>query len=255
MGRWRVSSGCTPKAYGTGSLRSTAGLSCSAGPPVDGRAPSPGQNCTSLGRRRATAPVRVWTPSLANTFSRCLRTVPGRDPELPGDLGVRHALGHEHDDFVLPRCQPAAHAVCVRLAEPQHRRARDEEDEPERRRRADPRVDPVEACAGRRLHDGRVVRKPTVGAIVGPQDDVALRCGCSARTVRRTIVGAAGAFGDHPVVRLPDGARAVRRAVVGADDRVRRGRSAGDDERGHHDRRADCEPLECRVKHGSSSVR
>ncbi len=45
--------------------------------------------------------MRVWTPSLSNTFSRCVRTVVARDHKPGGDFGVGETLGDkcEHVDL------------------------------------------------------------------------------------------------------------------------------------------------------------
>ena len=71
------------------------------------------QGCGSASRILATAAVRVWTRSFANTFEVSAHGS-RRDPELPGDLGVGQPLGHEQDDLMLPPCQRGgAHDGCA----------------------------------------------------------------------------------------------------------------------------------------------
>jgi hypothetical protein len=82
-----------------------------------------------------------------------------------------------------------------------------------------------------RLQHDSVAGEAAIRAVVGPHDDVSLRCGHCARPVGRAIVGSAGACGDHPVVRLRDGAWPVRRAVVRPRDRSVGTGCPGDDER------------------------
>jgi hypothetical protein len=55
------------------------------------------------------------------------------------------------------------------LSQAHHRGAGEEEDEPERRRRTDAGVDPVEPVAGRRLRERRAARKPAIGAELAKQ--------------------------------------------------------------------------------------
>ena len=72
------------------------------------------------------ASVRVWVPSFANAFSRCVRIVVGDTKSFRRDLAVREACAHAVEHLELPRREAeGAVAIAYGLSEgdgPQERR-------------------------------------------------------------------------------------------------------------------------------------
>ena len=254
MGRWRVSSGCIPTGYGTVPPGRRRACRVRAGPPR-GWSRSDPHSELHVARTEARDGGRpVVDVELREHVLQVPAHRPGRDPELPGDLGVRHAFRHEHDHFALPRCQPAAHAGCPPS------RSRTTEAPATSRRSPSVAAEPIPAST-----------QSNPSPVVGCARGASFGSRRSARSSgRRTTSRCAAAIAPGPCVARSSGrpalsattqsfvcamapgpwvARSSGRTIASAAAAPpsRRARSP--------DRRAGCEPLECRVQHGSSSVR